>query len=368
MHTQGQTIEFLEKVFKQSGKKSNGGLNIAFVCPWCKEKDSFLEKQKLVIRTDNFLTHCWVCGYKSRSIFHVLKNFYQDHIDEFFNSFADDDFINSYNKNNEDDNDNNSLFENNSLNIENIKNVISNPELEHYKIVTANNPQITIPDSFRMLVDLIEFPHLSSQTNVALSYLYKKRNITKEDLWFFKIGIVLNQQDVNWKGRVVFPSFDLNGNLNHLVGRSYISGIKKYYIPSIPKKPIIFNEINIDWKKELTLVEGVFDLVKIKNTNSTCLLGSEIDNSYLLYQKIVENKTPVLLALDPDVFIKQIKIAENLLEEDIEVKICDLSNDLGKDIGSMTQEEIGWFKTNKTSQIRNRNDLLRLKLRMNFKK
>jgi len=54
--TQGQAITFIEKVFDK-GRLSNGGKNISVVCPMCKSvKNDRYEKQKLVIRTDNFNT------------------------------------------------------------------------------------------------------------------------------------------------------------------------------------------------------------------------------------------------------------------------------------------------------------------------
>jgi hypothetical protein len=61
MHTQGQAIDFIEKCFGKS-VLSNGGMNASVVCPKCAEKQDNLQKRKLVIRTDDFLTHCWVVG------------------------------------------------------------------------------------------------------------------------------------------------------------------------------------------------------------------------------------------------------------------------------------------------------------------
>ena len=68
---------------------------------------------------------------------------------------------------------------------------------------------------------------------------------------------------------------------------------------------IIFNELNIDWSKELTIVEGPLDLIKT-NDNATCLLGSSLTEDMLLFQKIVANKTNIKLALDSDIFSKSL--------------------------------------------------------------
>ena len=55
MHTQGQAITFLERCFGPA-KLTNAGLNANVCCPICGDTD----KKKLAIRTDNWLTKCWV--------------------------------------------------------------------------------------------------------------------------------------------------------------------------------------------------------------------------------------------------------------------------------------------------------------------
>ena len=41
----------------------------------------------------------------------------------------------------------------------------------------------------------------------------------------------------------------------------------------------------------MTLVEGPFDMVKCDD-NATCLLGSHLPVNSLLFQKLIQNKTP----------------------------------------------------------------------------
>lgn len=67
MHTQGQAIDFLEKCWGPA-KLSNAGLNANVLCPICHEKTGETEKKKLAIRTDSWLTKCWiVVQFKTRS-------------------------------------------------------------------------------------------------------------------------------------------------------------------------------------------------------------------------------------------------------------------------------------------------------------
>ena len=56
-----------------------------------------------------------------------------------------------------------------------------------------------------------------------------------------------------------------------------------------------------------------------------------------LFSKIVENKTPVALALDSDVYNKTLKIAKLLSEYDIDVNIVDTRG--AEDVGDMSLEQ-----------------------------
>src|SRR5574337_2045534 len=93
MFTQGQAIEFIEKVFGPA-KLTNAGVNANVSCPICvqnKLNQGLIvntEKKKLAIRTDNFVAHCWVCGYKSRDIYNLIKRFKPVLVQEYENTFA----------------------------------------------------------------------------------------------------------------------------------------------------------------------------------------------------------------------------------------------------------------------------------------
>ena len=132
------------------------------------------------------------------------------------------------------------------------------------------------------------------------------------------------------------PSFDSEGDLNYFTARSIDSNIQRKYLNSrAQKKNLIFNEINIDWKNEITLVEGPFDLVKC-NRNAVPLLGSSLNETYALFKKIVQNKTPVLMALDPDAAQKSEDICKKLYSYGLDVRVLDHEN--FEDVGSMSKE------------------------------
>jgi predicted RNA-binding Zn-ribbon protein involved in translation (DUF1610 family) len=129
---------------------------------------------------------------------------------------------------------------------------------------------------------------------------------------------------------------DIDQNLTFYVSRSIDEdAFIKYQNCKADKTQMVFDEIRLDFNRELVIVEGVFDLVKCPD-NSTCILGSSLRSEHLLFQKIVKNKTPVILALDSDMLDKSYSIANILSSYGISVKILDLGS--YKDIGSMTEE------------------------------
>ncbi len=300
--TRGQSISFIEKTFGE-GRLSNGGLNVSVVCPECvAKKPSGYSKKKLVIRTDNFISHCWVCGYKSRNLVPLLKRWHPEALQEY------------------------------------IKNFLSGEQLTDIEQEDTDNEKklhdvLTLPAGFQLLATA-EF---SSEVFKAKKYLERRGIGKKSDLWYWKFGIVEENEDLSH--RIIFPSFDCAGKLNYWTARSFSKEAKgmKYQNPQIDRKSIIFNEFNIDWNSPLTLVEGPFDLVKC-NQNATCLLGSEFTSEYKLFRTIVENKTPVVLALDPDAKMKALKIAKELSEYDIKVTLLTVPSEK-EDVGAMSKEE-----------------------------
>lgn len=309
-YTQGQATTFIEKAFG-NGKPSNQGLNLSVVCPVCKSfKDLNYSKQKLVIRTDNFYCQCWVCGFKARSILKLLRKYKPNYVQEYLDSF------------------------------------IGNAEVLKLTIeekldmgIVEHDPQAPpeLPEGFRLLATT---QSTSKYFHSHIEYLESRGIASEEELWYWKLGLV-PWENKEYRYRVVIPSFDAEGELNYWTARSIEkTAFQRYKNPSSNRENIVFNELNLDWKKELLLVEGPFDLVKTKkaNENATCLLGSELTSDYKLFEKIVSNKTPVVLSLDPEAQRKQYKIAERLHEFGNEVKILDLSKDV-EDIGSLSTEQ-----------------------------
>ena len=169
----------------------------------------------------------------------------------------------------------------------------------------------------------------------ALNYL-KKRGITDEIIEKYQIGICLEGE---YSGRIIVPSFDKKGELNFFVSRSWNPRSKlKYKNPEASKDFLIFNESLIDWKKDIYLVEGVFDSFFLDN--SICLLGKFLtDNLWeKLYSKAKKN---IIVCLDGDAYTDAKNLYDKLnggalynrvklvkLPKDKDV--CDLKGDIEK--------------------------------------
>ena len=194
-----------------------------------------------------------------------------------------------------------------------------------------NEYNLELPKGFVFLGENLR--SLDPDIRSCIKYI-KSRGLTESDIWYFKFCAVPSG---NLRQRVIMPSFDSDGELNYYVARSVFKNSRMKYINSkVPKKDIIFNDINIDWSKELILVEGPFDLTKASQ-NATCLLGCSLKESQALFRKIVKNNTSVCLALDPDVRQKAIKIASLLSSYGIQVRMLDVTG--YEDVGEMTKEQ-----------------------------
>lgn len=278
MHSLTDKIKFYESIFGR-GRLASNGKNFDVRCPICAPMDT--SKKKLAIRTDNDANHCWVCGWKARTLIPLLKK------------FGSQEHINLYRE-----------FTGRS----------NSPVTADIEIVQ----KIELPKDFKLLT-------LASDTDpdvkAAWRYIYS-RGLTDKDAWYFKFGV---SDEPRWKRRILMPSFDFQGNLNYFVARAIDKDRKpKYDNPDVDKNPVVFNEINIDWKQRLVLCEGPFDMVKCPE-NSTALLGSDLDERHEILNKILLHNTPVALSLDGDMWNKKTpKIVKKLQEYDIDVVVVDV--------------------------------------------
>ena len=287
--------EKLKLLKKALGKCWTNEEEHQFHCPKCNH-----HKLKLSVNIDKGVFKCWICDYSGTKISPLIRRFAPSYYADW------------------------RLLE-------------GEVDLDKYDTIFAEQEEIPpqvidLPENFQTLT--------GKKTRVkrkALNYLYS-RGFTDTDILAWKVGFC---DFGEYQDRVIVPSFDVQGNLNFFVARSYTDDWMKYKNPKV-SKDIIFNGLNIDWDNDIILVEGVFDAMKCRN--AIPLLGSTLRENSILFQKICERKPNVYLALDDDVKDKEFGIAKRLREYGINamsIKITPYA-----DIGEMPVEIVEERKQN----------------------
>ena len=275
-----------------------GYSQLLFHCPVCDH-----HKKKLSINVERNLFKCWVCGYSGRSIFRIIKR---------HGTYSDKKEWARLTQQVEIENFSEKLFGSVSEQIE----TLSLPE----EFISLANKSLPITSTY------------------PINYL-KSRGLTKQDIVRWKIGYCSSGK---YEGRVIFPSFNLDGRLNYFVGRSCLGDWKRYLNPP-RRSDIVFNHLYLDFLKPIVIVEGVFDAVK-SGSNSVPLLGSTLSEDSILFSEIVKNDTTIYLALDSDAKKKTERLIKLFLKYDIELYVVDLESTLHEDVGEMSKQEFEILK------------------------
>tara|TARA_B100000900_G_scaffold296027_1_gene254587 strand:- start:691 stop:1275 length:585 start_codon:yes stop_codon:yes gene_type:complete len=164
----------------------------------------------------------------------------------------------------------------------------------------------------------------------AFRYL-SSRGIGRRDILKWKIGYC---KEGRYGGRIIIPSFDMDGDCNYFIARSYVGHNRRYLNPTA-NRDLVFNELMVDWDEPIILVEGVFDAIKA-GQNAIPILGSTLREKSRLFQAIAIHDTPVYMALDQDAEKKAEWIMKSLLRYDLEVFKIPIDDE---DVGDMSGEE-----------------------------
>jgi DNA primase len=275
-----------------AGEVSSARKDSAHLCPKCLEGGK--KKRKLSVRLEDGLFHCWVCGLKGQNIAYLFKKWAPDFLPA----------------------------------AERLWGKRYRPSAEQDKV---EEPPLSLPRGFKLL----GANRYNIDPDISATYQYcLSRGLTHRDIWYFKLGTCTSGR---FRRRVIFPSFTAEGDLNYFTARAIDDSTKMKYINAkVPKKQVIFNELNIDWNEELFLVEGPFDLTK-SPYNSACLLGSHLPKDGELFKQIAIKGTPVVLALDPDARGKMHKIARDLSSYGVDVRVAEVPTSM--DVGDMTRKQ-----------------------------
>ena len=272
--------------------KTLAGHNHYFECPGCHHRNN-----KMTINLEKGVYNCWHCGLKGKSFIWLLK-------------LAGAANPNQYKK----------IFnEPRQINITDIDNIFGEEPLIENKLI--------LPAGYENLFRNIEKEFYKR----AVDYLLQ-RGLRKEDLLKYDIHYSVSEQ------RVLFPSYDKDSNLNYYVARS-IQPFEnyKYKNARASKRHVIFNEHLIEWNKPLYIVEGIFDAI-LSRKNAVPILGSNIGTGSLLFKRLLENRTEVIIALDADAKKKVVNLINKLVKFNVKVTYVDWEDEK-RDIAEIGSEE-----------------------------
>jgi DNA primase len=262
-----------------------------FLCPYCEH-----HKRKFSINIEKNVYKCWVCDTRGLDIYQIIRKHGS------FNNVQQWRVLT------------------NKVEIGEFDNLFGEPE-------EIKEEKIPLPKEF---VSLVNDAPVTARP--PLNYL-KKRGVTKEDILRWKIGYCY---DGVYKNRIIVPSFGMTGYANFFIARSYNGDWKRYKNPQVNRN-IIFNELYVDWDKDVILVEGAFDAIRAYSIGSSIpLLGSTLRIESKLFQSIVRHDPKVYVALDEDAQYKSSKITQNLMKYGIKTYSIDTSG--YEDIAEMPRE------------------------------
>ena len=283
-------IKILKKVL---GSCYHSGSEMLFFCPKCKH-----HKQKLSVNLEKNKYKCWVCDYRGNSVRRLVRRF-GSFIEQQEWAKIDD-----------------------TIEVASFEDVFSTEQ----EVEEQAEQVVELPVEFKTLCS----SNLSIATRPIFRFLHE-RGISKDDIVKWKMGYCSSG---DYKGRVLIPSFNEDGDVNYFIARTHTGDWMKYKNPPA-SRDIVFNELYVDFDSDLTIVEGVFDAIVAGN--AVPILGSSLKEDSKLLKKIVEHDTPVYIALDPDVEAKAMRLIKKMLTLDIEVYKIDITP--YADVGEMTKKQ-----------------------------
>lgn len=197
---------------------------------------------------------------------------------------------------------------------------------------------LKLPKTFKKI-------NIATCKDKALLYFLRKRHITQDIIDLYNIGkTTWEEEDWSWRNRIVFPSYNSNGDLNYYVGRTYKENDtrNKYKNCDADKFEIIYHEDKIQWDADIYLVEGVIDALVAPNLVS--LMGKSLNKSCQLYNSILEKSNArIIIVLDGDTNIDETKRIYRLLNRGrLRGRICYINlqkDSIYKDLSEIYENE-----------------------------
>lgn len=299
--------DVLSKVFKDDPIFQKGGEELLFKCPKCDH-----HKKKLNINIVSGYYHCWVCDFKGKGFVSLLKNINAPK--NYYSYFKNDKY---YKK-------------------------------QQINTSKENTRVLELPPEFNSLIS----NKSSLQVKPFLNYC-KMRNISETDIFRYNIGYCTSGL---FKNKLIVPSYDSNQKLNFYCGRDIYDTNYKYQLCDHSKNMIGFESL-INFNKQITLTEGVFDAISIRY-NAIPLFGTIMPSNLKI--ELIKHHPPVInVVLDNDAEEKAIQMCDFLMKNNLNVKFVKLNE---KDPNKLGFKKI-WQIINSTALL-TESELFKEKIRL----
>ena len=280
-----EVLSIITNIFGEAHRHTRTNCQISYHCPVC---DDGGNKGNLEINYSKLVMKCWKCSSEDDGLKGSLRKLVQEYGNRRDLKMYDDiteDYRPEYTRKEFD---------------ENYKPYIKLPK-EYIKLSTAKNT--------------LEYKQ-------AMTYL-KGRELTNDIIEKYEIGFCC---EGDYSGRIIIPSYDVDGDLNYFVGRSYVGHKQTYKNPDVEKTQVIINNLSINWDSTIYIVEGMFDMIGLGIDNCIPLLGKVLHDKLYL-ELIRKSKGYIVLLLDPDAKINMYRIyqkLQNTLELHDRIRVIDL--------------------------------------------
>ena len=264
---------------KQGGFDSNT-FQYQFNCPNCADEKGYVDgKYNLEVSFSLGKYHCWSCGISGNISKLILKYGNRGLCDEYFRIVSE------------------------------IR------ESRYYNIDMFGGDTSIFSEDGLKLPKTFEKIRLATTRDRKLYEYLKKRKITQDIIDLYNIGVTKwDGEDVAWRNRIIFPSYNAGGDLNYYIGRTYKDTDKrvKYRNCLADKSQIVLHEDKIQWNADIYLVEGAIDCIYYPN--SIALMGKFLKKDMALYNKLYDKANArIVICLDGDTEISETKRIYSLL-------------------------------------------------------
>lgn len=284
-----QEIINIERILSEFLGESKNGISdsgqVQYGCPKCIEEKGHNEatKHNLEVNLFKLVYQCWSCSSIDDSMKGPLSK-----------------LIKQYG--------NNSLYQRYKEEVKSLKSSLLY-DFDLYSGVTFETKEeeyIRLPKTFKKI-------NLNCCPKQVQNYCFK-RKIDQDIINKFNIGYTSwENEDIQWRNRIIVPSYNSFGELNYFVGRDFSDKNKmKYRNCDSDKKAIVCQESHINTDSDIILVEGALDCIYSPNTIP--LLGKVLTKDNEIFNFLYKNANGrIIICLDSDTDINETKKIYSLL-------------------------------------------------------